>query len=331
MNFIEVCAGCGGLSTGLIKAGLKPLLLNEINPVYCKTLEHNHPNVPMSYEDINKLDLKKYRGDVHLLVGGVPCQSFSHAGKRKGFEDERGNLILRFGELVSHCEPDFFLIENVKGLLTHKTCDRKTIDIVIEKLMESTACKYDIVYRVLNAHDYNVPQKRERLFIVGYKIGKKFEFPQQVNTLRPVLNDLACMHLPDGDGDTIGYTYSEEKKRVMELVPQGGCWVDLPEDVKNVYMGNSISSSGGKRGYAKRLSMTKPSTTLTTSPNQKQTEKCHPLYNRPLNIREYAAIQTFPPEYRFFGSIIQQYSQIGNAVPVNLAYYIGCAILKSFQ
>lgn len=117
---------------------------------------------------------------------------------------------------------------------------------------------------------------------------------------------------------------------MLSLVPQGGCWVDLPEKIQKEYMGKSFESSGGKRGIARRLSMDAPSLTLTTSPSQKQTERCHPLETRPLNIREYALIQTFPVNYDFTGSIASQYRQIGNAVPVKLAESIAESVKKLF-
>ena len=326
-TFIEVCAGCGGMSTGFIQAGFKPLLLNEINKVYCKTLEHNHPDIKMSQEDVNKLDLTEYKDGVNVLVGGVPCQSFSHAGKRKGVDDDRGCLILRFGELVKQCKPDVFVIENVKGLLTHKNKEgEKTIDIVVRRLLELNP-EYTIAYKLLNAYEHGVPQKRERLFIIGTKraiVDVQYRFPVENTIDRVVLSDVI---LPlEEYANSPGFTYSEDKKRVMDLVPPGGCWVDLPKDVQVEYMGKILESGGGKRGYAKRLSMDHPSTTLTTSPCQKQTEKCHPSVTRPLNIKEYAAIQTFPKDYMFYGSIAQQYAQIGNAVPVKLAHTVANSI-----
>lgn len=116
----------------------------------------------------------------------------------------------------------------------------------------------------------------------------------------------------------------------MKLVPEGGCWVDLPIDVQIKYMGNSYTSGGGKRGMARRLSMNKPSLTLLTSPSQKQTERCHPTKTRPLQILEYSRIQTFPDNYKFSGSLSQKYKQIGNAVPVNLAKHIAKSVLDLF-
>jgi len=124
-----------------------------------------------------------------------------------------------------------------------------------------------------------------------------------------------------------GQNYPVKKQKVMDLVPPGGCWTDLPEDIKREYMGKSYSLGGGKTGIARRLSFELPSLTLTCSPAQKQTERCHPQETRPLNIREYARIQTFPDDWSFMGSISSQYRQIGNAVPVNLAWALGNCLI----
>lgn len=318
MKFIEVCSGCGGLSQGFFDAGFQPLLLNEIDKVCVSTLHLNHPDVHIDCGDMNKLDLTPYKGQVEVLIGGVPCQSFSQSGLRKGLDDKRGDLILKFKQLVDQCEPKVFLIENVKGLLTH---DKGiTIAKVIKHLNSSGI--YDITYKLLNAVNYGVPQKRERVFIVGVRkdLERQFVFPEPLPEkvlLRDVLVD--C---PPSEG----FQYPESKQKVMELVPQGGCWVDLPKDVQKTYMGASLEAGGGKRGMARRLSLNEPCLTLTTSPCQKQTERCHPLETRPLNVREYARIQTFPDTYMFHGTVAQKYKQIGNAVPVKLAFCIASSV-----
>jgi DNA (cytosine-5)-methyltransferase 1 len=128
-----------------------------------------------------------------------------------------------------------------------------------------------------------------------------------------------------------GVEYSEHKKRLFEMIPEGGCWVNLPETIQKEYLGNTYNSGGGKRGILKRLDMNNPCLTLLTTPSQKQTERCHPIKTRPLQILEYARIQTFPDEYIFCGSINQIYKQIGNAVPVNLSYNIAIEIKKVLQ
>jgi len=318
-TFIEVCSGCGGLSTGFIDAGFTPIILNEIDKTCCETLRNNHIGVNVVNTDMLELDLKPYYGKVDVLMGGVPCQAFSQAGERKGLEDPRGQLIVEFNRLVNECNPKILLVENVKGLTTHN--NGNTLKSVIE-LFENNGL-YRIYTKVLNAKDYEVPQKRERIIIIGVRkdILGDFEYPIKSDkgvVLRDVLSDVP---------PSLCAKYPEEKRKVMELVPQGGCWVNLPDDIKEKYMGQkSLEAGGGKRGIARRLAMNECSLTLTTSPCQKQTERCHPLETRPLSVREYARIQTFPDSYTFEGSMAKQYKQIGNAVPVKLAYAVGKAI-----
>ena len=318
MQFIEVCAGAGGLSSGFIKAGFTPLLLNELQKTICTTLRVNHPGVNIVEGSMLRLNLTPYRGQVDVLMGGVPCQAFSQAGERRGLDDVRGQLILEFNNLIDDCQPKMFLIENVKGLITHN--NGQTLRDVIA--MFENGGKYKIYHKLLNAKDYNVPQKRERVIIVGVhsSIDREFTFPEKSD--RVVLLRDVLVNVPPSPGAT----YPAHKAEVMELVPEGGCWIDLPEDVKRRYMGNAINTGGGKRGMARRLSMNEQCLTLTTSPCQKQTERCHPTETRPLTVREYARIQTFPDSYVFAGGLASQYKQIGNAVPVNLAYAVACQI-----
>jgi len=311
-TFIEVCAGCGGLSSGFIEAGFTPLLINEIDKTCCKTLRKNHQKVNIEESSMLDLDLKAYKGKVDVLQGGVPCQAFSQAGERKGLEDPRGKLILHFNTLILDCEPKIFLVENVKGLTNHNSGETFT---QILELFKNDG-KYNIYYQVLNSKDYNVPQKRERVIIIGVhsSIKKKFTFPKKSKNIL-VLKDV-LMDVPE----SIGASYPQKKIDVMKLVKPGGCWVDLPEDIQKSYVGEkTLQAGGGKRGIARRLSMDEACLTLTTSPCQKQTERCHPIETRPLNVREYARIQTFPDSYVFEGSMSNQYKQIGNAVPVKLA------------
>jgi DNA (cytosine-5)-methyltransferase 1 len=323
-TFIEVCAGCGGLSSGFMRAGFKPLLLNEIQKTFCKTLRKNHEGVNIKEGSMLDLDLKPFKGQVDILQGGVPCQAFSHAGDRKGLEDPRGKLIVQFNKLINECEPKMFLVENVKGLTTH---DKGETFKGILKLFENEG-KYKVYHKILNAKDYDVPQKRERVIIVGVhnSINKVFTYPEKSKT--PVLLKDVLVDVPPSPGAV----YPEHKAAVMKLVPQGGCWVDLPEAIQKAYMGEKgMAAGGGKRGMARRLSMNEQCLTLTTSPCQKQTERCHPIETRPLNVREYARIQTFPDSYVFEGSMANQYKQIGNAVPVNLAYAIAKHVKEFLQ
>lgn len=267
---------------------------------------------------MSEIDYSPYIG-CDLLTGGVPCQSFSQAGSRKGLDDPRGNLMLKFIEITKTVKPKIFMVENVKGLLSHD--GGNTIKSIIQSMTESNL--YDVTYKCIDASDYEVPQKRERVFIIGVlkTINKEFHFPVK-SDVKKVLRDV-LLNVPN----SIGAKYNEEKIKLFEMIPQGGCWVNLPEELQKQYLGNSYYSGGGKRGILYRLSMDKPALTLLCTPSQKQTERCHPLETRPLTIREYARIQTFDDDYNFHGSVTSQYKQIGNAVPVELAKKMGLAII----
>jgi len=318
-TFIEICAGAGGLSTGLIQAGFVPLLLNDNQKDCCETLKHNHPGVKVVKGSFDEIDFSAFQG-IDLLTGGVPCQSFSQAGKRLGLDDPRGGLMFKFIDLVHQIQPKVFMIENVKGLMTHN--HGQTLNEIIQRIDG-----YHIYFKCLDASKYNVPQKRERIFIVGTRKDLKpiFEFPCESSTrkmLKDVLQDVP---------ESMGAKYSDDKIALFKLIPQGGCWVNLPENLQRQYLGKSYESSGGKRGILHRLSMDKPALTLLCTPSQKQTERCHPLEERPLTIREYARIQTFEDDYVFIGSMSSQYKQIGNAVPVELARQMGLTIKKFLE
>ena len=319
MNFIEVCAGAGGMSSGLIQAGFIPVILNDNNKDCCNTLKLNHEEVDIINDNMENLlnneKLNKYINNIDLLVGGIPCQSFSQAGKRRGLNDERGKLIYSFIELIKKINPKIFMIENVKGLLTHN--EGKTLENIINLLKIDN--KYKIKYKILNAVNYGVAQKRERIFIVGKSksIEKKFKFPKKEKEYK-CLKDI-LIDVPNSEY----LKYNQEKIELFKEIPQGGCWINLSEELQKKYLGKSYYSGGGKRGILRRLSMNEPSLTLLCSPSQKQTERCHPIEDRPLTIREYARIQSFPDNYKFSGSVSSQYKQIGNAVPLLLAKKIG--------
>ena len=125
-----------------------------------------------------------------------------------------------------------------------------------------------------------------------------------------------------------GSEYPLEKRKILDMVPPGGYWRDLPVKYQKEYMKGSFYLGGGKTGMARRLSWEEPSLTLTCAPAQKQTERCHPDKTRPLTVREYARIQTFPDDWEFMGSMSSQYKQIGNAVPINLGYAVARSLIR---
>ncbi len=235
-TFIEVCAGAGGFSQGFIEAGFKPLLLNDFDKICCKTLLENHKDVKVSCCKMEDLDLSEYQSKVDVLVGGLPCQSFSQIGKRKGLEDPRGDLFFHFIKIIKFINPKIFVIENVVGLLTHN--NGNTFKIILDKLNEIKL--YNISYKVLNANDYNVPQNRKRLFIVGsMKNLKNFKFPKE-QEYKPVLKDI-LLSCEESDG----IEYPDKKKKLFDLIPQDGCWINLPENLQKEYLGKSFYSGGG--------------------------------------------------------------------------------------
>ncbi len=327
---IELFAGAGGLALGLEQAGLDCILLNEIDRDACNTLRKNRPEWNIEEGDISNLDFRKYKGKVDVVTGGFPCQAFSYAGKKLGFEDARGTLFYEFARAVKESQPLIAVGENVRGLLSHE--NGKTVEGMVSVLEE---LGYEVVPpQVLKAIFYNVPQKRERLFLVALRknSGLKFEYPipnKNVLTLKDALKKgiLYKKDVPKSPGQK----YPKSKEEIMKLVPPGGYWRDLPLEIQKTYMQKSFYLGGGKTGMARRISWDEPSLTLTCAPAQKQTERCHPEETRPFTVREYARIQTFPDEWEFSGSMTSQYKQIGNAVPVNLAKAMGQMIVKTLN
>lgn len=327
LTSIELFAGAGGLALGLEKAGLENILLSEINKNACETLRNNRPFWNVIEGDVTKIDFKPYQGKVDVITGGFPCQAFSYAGKRLGFEDARGTLFFEFARAIKEVQPLICVGENVRGLLQHE--NGRTIDGMVSILDE---LGYDVIPpKVLKAIFYGVPQKRERVFIVGVRknSGLTFEWPVQNENIYALKDALQKGPLFDTDvPESMGQVYPVNKREIMDLIPPGGYWRDLPIELQKSYMKGSFHLSGGKTGMARRISWDEPCLTLTCAPAQKQTERCHPEETRPFTIREYARIQTFPDDWEFSGALTSQYAQIGNAVPVNLAEAIGKSIVK---
>ena len=324
---LELFAGAGGLAVGMEKAGLKCVALNEIDKHACETLRRNRPKWNVLEGDIKDFNFSEYHNQVDVVTGGFPCQAFSYAGKRLGFEDARGTLFYEFARVVKEVNPPICIGENVKGLLSHD--NGKTLQGMIFILDE---IGYNVVpVEVLKAINYKVPQKRERLILVGIRkdIKIKYEYPKpykKIYNLSDALKkgELFTSNVPV----SAGAKYPESKKQVLDLVPPKGYWRDLPLDIQKDFMGASFYLGGGKTGMARRIGWDEPCLTLTCSPAQKQTERCHPDETRPFTVREYARIQTFPDDWQFSGPMAQQYKQIGNAVPVNLGREVGYSIIK---
>ncbi len=325
---IELFAGAGGLAIGLEQAGLATLLLNEVDKNACATLSTNRPHWQVICGDIALLDFTPFKNQVDVITGGFPCQAFSYAGKKMGFDDARGTLFYQFARAVKETNPKLFMAENVRGLQSHDqgrtlTNIRSVIDELGYALLEP---------HVMKALFYRVPQKRERLLLVGIRkdlLGlAEFHWPrpyQKIYTLKDALKagNLFPCDVPFSEGQS----YPSKKAAIMAQVPPGGYWRDLPEAVQKDYMMKSYYLGGGKTGMARRMHWDEPCLTLTCAPAQKQTERCHPEATRPFTVREYARIQTFPDAWQFQGPLTSQYKQIGNAVPVNMAYELGLSVV----
>jgi DNA (cytosine-5)-methyltransferase 1 len=315
---LELFAGAGGLALGLENAGFQTVMLNEFDKQAATTIRTNQPNWNLIEGDVRELDFEAFAGKVDVVSGGFPCQAFSYAGQSRGFEDTRGTLFFDFARCVNQVRPKIALGENVRGLENHNK--GKTLSTMLNVL---DSLGYDVQYQVLKAQFYDVPQKRERLFMIAVRkdLQTPIYFPKENDYILSVRE--AFENIPPSEGAK----YPKRKQEIMAQVPPGGYWKNLPEDLAKEYMNNSYYLGGGKTGMARRLAWEEPSLTLTCNPGQKQTERCHPEETRPLNVREYARLQTFPDDWEFTGSIASQYKQIGNAVPVNLAYHVGRCLI----
>jgi DNA (cytosine-5)-methyltransferase 1 len=301
-------------------AGLQSAMLVEFDKNPVQTLRTNKPTWNVVHDDVRNVDFRAVQADI--VVGGFPCQAFSYAGQRLGFEDTRGTLFYEFARAVQEVQPKILVGENVRGLERHD--NGRTLATMIDVLEQ---LGYNVVYRVLRAQYLDVAQKRERLIVLGVRqdLTMPILFPKEQNytvSLREALRDVP---------KSAGQEYPAKKRAILERIPEGGYWRDLPEDLQREFMGASYYLGGGKTGMARRLAWDEPSLTLTCSPAQKQTERCHPSETRPLTMREYARIQSFPDEWQFIGSLANQYKQIGNAVPVNLGYHIGRCLIAMLE
>jgi DNA (cytosine-5)-methyltransferase 1 len=358
---ISLFAGAYGLDLGLEKAGIQTVSLVEIEPDATKTISLNRPHLsPCAVpRDICKVSAKTLleeggqilgldrplRADrVDLVTGGPPCQSFSTAGKRGSVGDPRGSLFMDFIRIVDEIQPRFFIMENVKGLLSapirHRPHARRGLGFpplepdempgaalqVI--LAEMKRIGYEVVYDLLNTADYGVPQVRERVIFIGYKGDDSVTLPLPNHSQKGTGKQPKWLTLREGLKDLVDsqpefVPYSENRLKYLRLLTAGQNWRYLPSELQQEAMGGAYKSEGGKVGFYRRLAWDKPSPTVTTSPHQKATDMCHPDELRPLSVRECARIQTFPDDWVFYGSTASKYRQIGNAVPVLLGEAIG--------
>lgn len=316
---VELFAGCGGAALGMEMAGFKHQMLVERDRDAAATLRLNRPNWNVIQADVTKVSYSGVNADV--VVGGWPCQTFSHSGNRLGMDDVRGTMFYEFARCVGEIRPKMFFGENVTGFVTHD--GGRTMRTCLGVLR---GLGYSVEHRILRAEHHGVPQRRSRVIMLGarFDLGYGAAFP------KPEDREMTLREALAGVPASQGLKYSDNRRRILEMVPPGGNWRDLPRDVAKKFLGEKVfNGDGGRTTYARRLSWDSPCLTLTCSPSQKQTERCHPDETRPLTVREYARIQTFPDWWQFCGSSASQYRQIGNAVPVELARRIGLSLKAS--
>ena len=363
-------SGAMGLDLGLESVGLSPSLCVELDSFCCATIKQNRPDLPVLNNDIGKLSGKELRaitshdGDVFLMAGGPPCQSFSPGGKRAALSDPRGNLIYEYLRLISEIRPRFFILENVANLITaalrHRPIkerpgqhwnlkkydtfmndeengladDEKSGSAIKQILTDVKTLGYEVTFGVLNAADFGAAQNRFRFVMIGSREGPAISMPEAKHgtndelppfvTLRDAIYDLRFSPGPHSN-------YSEEFVKLFKLIPPGKNWRALPLHLQREALGGAFESGGGKTGFFRRLSWDSPAPTITGKPNRKASAVCHPDFIRPISVRESARLQGFPDEWAFYGAMNRQYLQIGNAVPIELGRAIGNAICNPVQ
>lgn len=350
-NTISLFSGAMGLDLGIEKVGFKIRVCVEKDKWAAQTIRAN-TSIPVIERDINDVHTDEIlaaagigRQDVTLVIGGPPCQTFSTAGKQKGFADLRGNVMLQYLRVVRDILPEFFIMENVRGLQSAKLNSVPAEYAEYEPIKdvkgsafhfmvaEFRKLGYSISHALLNAANYGVPEKRERIVVIGHR-GERVPIPSPTHSENGELGTKKWNTLRNCIGDMEHRTdlhYTELRKRsrpYMKILKEGQNWRNQPEDMAMQAMGKAYFLSGGKTGFLRQLKFDEPSPTLVTSPTMPATLLCHPTQLRPLSIEEYARIQQFPDSWTFNGRLETIYKQIGNAVHVGLGQAVGQQIMR---
>lgn len=319
-TYIDLFSGAGGMSLGFDNAGFKNLFAIEFNKNFSETYKKNFPNHQLIVDDIKNVTeqqihdiIKNKRVDV--VIGGPPCQGFSIAGNigRNFIDDDRNRLFKEFVRFVNCLKPKIFILENVKAMESHN--HGKTIKEIISSFEQ---IGYKVKYKVLNAADYGVPQERRRIFLVGMLGKNTFKYPekeQKVVTVKEAIGDLP--KLKSGETSNIpnhnAMSHTKQMLEKMIYVKDGGNRYDIPAVLR--------PKSGDSRKYI-RYNSKKPSVCVTGD----MRKIFHYEQNRALTCRELARLQTFPDSFIFYGNTGNIQQQIGNAVPVLLAYKIALQV-----
>lgn len=356
---ISLFSGAMGLDIGFEQAGFEVVLAVECDAQAVATIKLNRPDLTVINRRIEEVTTTEIlsmaglkRGGEFIVSGGPSCQSFSTAGQRRSLGDPRGGLFRHFLRVVKEAQPKFFIMENVKGMLSaaimHRPLNERGPGFPELKSDEELGSAFKVItqelrrldyyttFDVLNAANYGTPQCRERIIFIGSRDGKAIQMPQPTHAEYPSgkLQPWASLRSVIGrfrDSNPLGIKLRANDEHYLRLVPEGGNWRDLPPEIQKQAMGGALDSWGGRSGFFRRLSWDRPSPALTTQPNSKATLLCHPSKLRPLSLREYARIQQFPDDWKFAGSTISKYRQIGNAVPVGLGAALGRSVLSAWN
>lgn len=379
---ISLFSGAMGLDIGIEKTGrFEVIACVESDASACETIRANifagnlSSDLRVYNTDIKGLDpsdlitdLDIQPGEIDLLVGGPPCQSFSTAGKRGTVQDPRGTLLWDFLRFVKALKPKMFLMENVRGLmsaaLVHRPIAQRpekgggplsaeempgsVVRLFSSDLLRMGDPSYHVDCFEVNAVNYGAPQLRERALFIGNRFNRFVDFPgpthaRSVSGSRQ-MSFIESERKPRETWRTLGYAlrglheddpvimdFSPRKKKYLSMVPPGGNWRHLPEHFQKESMGKAFFAKGGRSGWWRRLSYDLPCPTLVTMPNHASTSLCHPEDIRALTVREYCRIQEFPDEWIVRGTPARQYCQIGNAVPVRLGEVAGEVISEKLD
>lgn len=355
LNVLSFFSGAMGLDIGLHKTGFETLLACEVDKASRETILANNPGIGLigdirayNTEEILEYSGLKSKEDVDLIVGGPPCQAFSSAGKRMGLADDRGNVFLKFVEVIENINPKFAVIENVRGLLSAsydidlESDEEDFLPFELKGLKGATmfylynrlrAAGYQLSFNLYNSANYGTPQVRERVIIVCSKVNEKVPYLKPTHsqngdfglpewkTLKHAISDLNGI-------DTEFIKFPEKRLKYYRMLKAGQNWRDLSDEMQKEALGKSYYLGGGKTGFFRRLDWDKPSPTLVTHPAMPATDLGHPEEDRPLSVQEYKRIQEFPDDWKIEGNIVNKYKQIGNAVPVSVGEAIGRLILE---
>ena len=347
---VSFFSGAMGLDIGMKNGGIDALLACEFNKACRMTIAKNKPEIGLigditdfTAEEILKMAKIPEGRKVDVIFGGPPCQAFSTAGNRKAFDDERGNVFLKYLSIISEIKPTYVVIENVRGLLStpfkYKDIEEPikggAMMIILDKLKE---IGYTVSFNLYNAAYFGAPQIRERVVIIGKLGGGKVSYLQPTHNEEGTDGLKAWRTLRDAFDDNLPMNvehhfieFPEKRLKYYRILKEGQYWKDLPLDLQKEALGKSFYLGGGKTGFLRRLSYSRPSPTLVTNPTMPATDLAHPTEDRPLSVEEYKSIQEFPESWKVCGGILDQYKQIGNAVPVKLGEAIAKTIIDDMN